>query len=363
VPHPVLPPLVRHRFETAINCAAASPDGRWLAASGDTETVYVVGSDGGFLEPAACASLALRLTRRQRRGNEQAGSQYCVWSADGMRLAASSDTLHAVAVWAAPPLGAPAEFVPLARFAEFPRPALALTFLPQTADGSHLLAWSELDSSVYVADVDHAAASDAWARPLFTSCGDREMRARGVQRIRLPPAVVPPPAGLLLQELQALAQGLQLNPGYLNRVTGLCCAGGSLFVAQTMVVTKWPILSEWSKEQHSRFPVAFRRAARVLLLGASQEPTPTDESALAAPLPCLPKEIVVQIIALAAMPRTCWLPARLSQEEEDNRSEQRRYSYPGRFPVLTEDDMRDDDDDDVLTLGDVSAGGQDVDDE
>jgi hypothetical protein len=327
VPPPNMRALVRHRFETAVNCAAASPDGRWLAATGDTDAVYVVGSVVGFLEPAACERRALPITRRQRLLHEQAGSQYCAWSADSRRLAASSDTLHAVAVWAVPPPGSDVEFVQLARFGEFQRPTLALSFLPPTADGSHLLAWSELDSNVYVADVDYAGASDAWARPLLNSYGDREMRARGVQRIRLPPPAAPP------ELLAPLA--------YLSRITGLGCVGGALYVAQTTRVTKFPILAAWSKEQHARFPVAFRRAARTLLLGASQS-TPTEE---AAPLlACLPKDVVVHIIALAAMPRTCWLPARLSQEDEDFRFGPRR-ELRDRI-TLTDDDDDDDDSDD-----------------
>ena len=317
--------LVQHRFDTAVNCAAASPDGRWLAVTGDTDAVYVVGSQTGFLE-AGCERHALRLTRRQRLLHEQAGCQYCVWSDDGQRLAASSDTLHAVAVWAVPAPGAHAEFVPLARFAEFLRPALALAFLPSTADGSHLLAWSELDSNVYVADVDHAGACDAWARPLYNSCGDNEMCARGVQRIRLPT----PPAQV----------ELFVPPGYLNRVTGLCCAENALFVAQTTRITKFPILAAWSKEHHAHFPVAFRRAVRVLLLGAAQS-TPTDDSSPFRPLlTCLPKEVVLLIVAHAAVPRTCWLPARLSQEDEDARYLARR-NLRDRA-ALTEDEEEDD---------------------
>ena len=225
-------PLVQHRYETAVNCAAASPDGRWLAATGDTDAVYVVGSETGYLDTTACVSFALPITRRQRLFDEAKGAQYCVWSADGQRLAASSDTLHAVAVWAVPPPGAPLEFVPLARFAEFAQPALALTFLPPSAAGAHLLAWSELDSNVYVADVDFAGASDAWNRPLRDSCGEREMRARGVQRISLPPPPAPP--HLLLA-----------SAAHLSRITGLCCAGGALFVAQTARITKFPILAAW----------------------------------------------------------------------------------------------------------------------
>ena len=325
--------LVQHRFETAVNCAAASPDGRWLAATGDTDAVYVVGSETGFLEAAGCERHALRLTRRQRLMHEQAGCQYCVWSADGQRLAASSDTLHAVAVWAVPAPGAHAEFVPLARFAEFPRPALALAFLPSTADGSHLLAWSELDSNIYVADVDYAGANDAWARPLYNSCGEREMCARGVQRIRLPtPAAAQP-------ELYA-------PPGYLNRITGLCCAENALFVAQTTRISKFPILAAWSKEQHARFPIAFRRAVRTLLLGAAQS-TLTDESVASRPLlTCLPKEVVLLIIAHAAMPRTCWLPARLSQEDEDARFVTQRFLR--NRTVLTDEE---DEDDAMLSAG------------
>ena len=327
--------LVQHRFDTAVNCAAASPDGRWLAATGDTDAVYVVGSQTGFLEAAGCERHALRLTRRQRLLHEQAGCQYCVWSDDGQRLAASSDTLHAVAVWGVPAPGGHAEFVPLARFADFQRPALALAFLPSTADGSHLLAWSELDSNIYIADVDHAGANDAWARPLYSSCGEYAMCARGVQRIRLPTP---------LAQVEVF-----VPPGYLNRVTGLCCAGNALYVAQTTRITRFPILEAWSKEHHAHFPISFRRAVRTLLLGAAQS-TPTDESAPFRPLlTCLPKEVLLLIVAHAAAPRTCWLPARLSREGEHARYLRRR-NLRDRA-ALTEDE---DEDDAMLNAGSPS---------
>lgn len=108
-----------------------------------------------------------------------------------------------------------------------------------------------------------------------------------------------------------------------------------------------------SKEQHAHFPVAFRRAVRTLLLGAAQS-TPTDESTQAAPLlACLPKEIVVQIVAFAAVPRACWLPPRLSQPDEDARFFERR-ERRNRIVVT---DAEDEEEDEEMML--VASGEDD----
>lgn len=86
--------------------------------------------------------------------------------------------------------------------------------------------------------------------------------------------------------------------------------------------------------------MAFRKAVRTLLLGAAQS-TQADESAPASLLVCLPKEILVYIIALAAAPCTCWLPARLSQTEEDQRFMERR-ERRNRIVVTDEDEDEED---------------------
>jgi hypothetical protein len=333
-------PLAVVPCPSAVNCAASSPDGRWLAATGDREEVYVTGSDAGFLERAgseatatACVPQVLRLTSSQRFNNDlPAGCQYVAWSPDGARLAASSDTLHAVAVWAVPPRGSFDAFVPLARFSEHVRPVLALTFLPRAPGGAQLLAWAEIEANAYVADVDFAAASDAWRRPLRASLGRGYLRRCGVQRLRLP---VPAPA---VGEMLQLHQHQQLP----RRITGLCLTRSDrLLVAQRHTIFEYSTVGGWSKEQHALFPAAFRAAVRTLLLAAAAPPPPPGEG----PGVCgLPRDAIAQIIVLLAQPPAAWLPARPDAAAEADWLEQRGF-------VADESDAEEFvDDDDVVAL-------------
>jgi hypothetical protein len=312
-------PLAVLPFPSAVNCAASSPDGRWLAATGDREEVYVAGADTGYLErgeatAAPRAPLVLRLTSSQRFNNDvPAGCQYVAWSPNGARLAASSDTLHAVAVWAVPPRGSTAGFVPLARFSEHLRPVLALTFLPRAPGGApQLLAWAEMEANAYVADVDCAAASDAWRRPLRASLGRAYLRRCGVQRLRLP---APPPT--------AVGEMLHQHQRQPRRITGLCLTRGDrLLVAQRQTIHEYSIVGAWSKAQHALFPAAFRAAVRTLLLVAAAPPPPLGEG----PGVCgLPRDAITHIIALLAQPPAVWLPARLDAAAEADWLEQRGF--------------------------------------
>ncbi len=237
-----VPPLTVHTFPTAVNCASASPDGRFVAATGDAEELYIVGGDQGFLAPAAEGELhVLRLTGNHRLDDRLAGCQYVAWSEDSARLAVSSDTLNAVAVWAVPPPGADAAFAQLARFSEHVRPVLALAWLPQAAPGApHLLCWAEREANAYVADVDHAAASDAWRRPLRASLGCAYMRRCGVQRLRLP---APDRGALALDEILLHQQR--------RRITGMCVLGADrILLAQQQSIAEFEVLSAWCV--HSR---------------------------------------------------------------------------------------------------------------
>ena len=91
-------------------------DGRWPAQ----QTLWVdpEGEAEGRAGPAAMA-----------------GCQYCAWSADGALLGASSDSLHALAVWRVPAAGLEAEggagrLQPLFRLLHHQRAVLPLCFLP-----------------------------------------------------------------------------------------------------------------------------------------------------------------------------------------------------------------------------------------
>ena len=329
-----LRPLATVHFPSAINCAAASPDGRWLAATGDREELYVCGSEEGYLDraggqtaDAAPGGIAgqmvqvLRLTHQLRDVELPAGCQYVAWNEDGTRLAASSDTMFAVAVFAVPPRGA-ALFTPLARFSFHSRPVLALSFLPRTPGGTQLLAWAEVESNAFVADVDFAGANEAWSRPIRPAVGARWLRRCGVQRMRLPHM----PA----------AEGQQLHQ---RRITGLCVSGdGRLLVSLPSTVFDYSVVLAWcarstcfyfpstllltvraacttahnrSKANHTLFPAGFRAAVRTLLLAAA---TPPSEGL---GVWALPRDAIILIISMLAQPQSAWLPPRPSRAEEE----------------------------------------------
>ncbi len=292
-------PRCTHRFPTAINCAAASPDGRWLAATGDLEEVYLVGGGDGFLDTTRVTIHVLRLDEGHTRtaALDPRGCQYVAWSCDSARLAVSSDTLNAVAVWAVPPDAAEPP-TPWCRISQHDTPVLPLAFLP----GSHKLAYAEAMHRLYVADVDVMAQMDAWRRPLTRQLGSAYLQRCALQRLVLRPAALPVP------------QAPQLWEPPQHRITGLCAsADGHLLAALQRGICQFRILGGWSRELHAHFPAAFRAAARALLLCAGQPPPPPGQPPA---LASLPPEIVLHIIALAATPQTDWLPPRLSPEEE-----------------------------------------------
>jgi len=245
--------IVSHRFPTAVNSAAASPDGRWLACVGDREEVFLTGGERGWLGAAVplCSLRFLPGPHPQPFFHRPAGSQYVSWSDDSRRLAASSDTLNAVAVWAvsADASAAPA---PLARIDGFGAAVLALTFTPSSG-GAHILAFVEKERNLYAVDVDGVGAADGWRRPLSASLGGGYMRARGVQRIRL----------------QSGAEG---------RITGLTLTPSCIFASVAGRLFAFRPLTAWSMAQHALFPARLREAV-VLLLLANSRGQPSDESA------------------------------------------------------------------------------------
>jgi hypothetical protein len=290
--------MAKHTFRTAINCACASPDGRWLAAVGDLEEVYVLGSETGFLDAERCAragfSYTLRFNDVLRPVRDQAGCQYVTWSGDSARLAVSSDTLNAVAVWSLPqsplPISAPA---PHCRFTQHQLPCLSLAFLPH----SHTLAFAEAGRCIYLADVDACARADAWRRPLTQRLSPYYLRRCGMQL-------------LLLRNNLTTA----LAPEAPHRITGLCVsAEGHLVATLRRGLFQFTVLPGWSRALHMHAPPAFRRATRALLLCAAAQPPGAEEPPN---LASLPRELVLHIVALAAAPQSAWLPARLDETQE-----------------------------------------------
>lgn len=284
-------------FRTAVNCSAASPDGRFLAAVGDREEVYLRGGAGGWIG-AGSVSRTLALSDIPREVHRPAGCQYACWSEDSTRLAVSSDTLNAVAVWATPCADDEAAPEPLARLADFDLPLLSLVFL-----SGHTLAFAEKERCVYAVDVDAAGAMDGWRRPLSALLGGRCLRAMGVQRVQLRPATPAPHMWQPAAERRA------------RRITGLARGqDGLLYASLANGLFSFRQVREWSQVHHALWPPRFRSAVRLLL--TAQAAAPPAEDALSCPLVSLPQDLLLVIIKLAALPQSVWLPARQSAEEE-----------------------------------------------
>ena len=286
-------------YRTAINCCASSPDGRFLAAVGDREEVYLRGGAQGWMG-AGSASRTLTLSDVPREVHRPAGCQYVGWSDDSSRLAASSDTLNAVAVWALPPSDEPP--VPLARLADFDLPLLSLVFL----SGSHTLVFAEKEGCLYAVDVDAAGEMDGWRRPLSALLGGRCLRSMGVQRL----AMEPPEAPRMLWQAAAVRRS--------RRITGLArAADGWVYATLPLGLYSFSPLTSWTQASHTLFPPRFRDAVRLLL--TAQAAAPPAEDSPSCPLASLPQDLLLIIISLAAMPQGAWLPARPSAEEESER--------------------------------------------
>ena len=88
-------------FPAASNAAAASPDGSCVAVCGDAEFVLVNGGPDGYGDHGATRHLAINGDPSAAGvvSGEAAGGMYVAWSPTSEYLAATSDSLHALAVW------------------------------------------------------------------------------------------------------------------------------------------------------------------------------------------------------------------------------------------------------------------------
>jgi hypothetical protein len=339
-------PLRVHTFPVAINCACASPDGRLLAAAGDREEVYLCGGDAGFVDDDGTARhQTLHIMDDDPTPEfEPAGCQYLAWSADSRLLAASSDTVDGIAVWAVHPDYSTRPPEPLARVLHHDSHVLALSFV----GASHVLAWAEQLNVVHVADVDHLAALGAgrscWKYPLYRNCTLTYLRTLGMQRLYL----VPP---------KAPSASLMWQPsGEPGRITGLCaCGPADILVALPHAIFRLQAITEWSRELHPQFPASFHVAVRTLLLCANQQPPLPGQGAAAPPtLSSLPPEILLRIIAFAAVPPSSWLRStRASAEEELELLE-------NNGSLMTFLDEDEDDDDEMDEEGDEEMLGGEI---
>lgn len=330
-------PMCTHAFPTAINCACASPDGRWLAATGDREEVYLVGGPAGFVDDlAGLQPLVLPVKHSSLHAeNDMRGCQYLSFSADSRYLAVSSDSVRAVAVWELPldGVGIPREFC---RMINHKSPVLALCFIGD----SHQLAYATKFSELHVVDMTAMArVEDAWNRPLNRGVGMDYLRKLGVQRLSLDFEDDGPmmwSANHILRE----------------RINGLCtCGPTDLLVALPDALIRLRAVTAWSKELHNLFPPPVKAAVRLLLLCSHSrgQPEPGETPTLCS----LPPDLMLRIIACAAFPQWSWLDLNrvTAEEEADLHRDHSRRAYGSEadeddFSVWSSYDEDDEEDED-----------------
>ena len=170
--HADLTEEARIGFPAAANAAAASPDGRCVAIVGDADSSA---SRAGREAHAAAAAAPVThfLPVDGDPGSvgvvtgEPQGGMYVAWSADSETLAATSDSLHAVAVWRVtvakednttttfPDRVLSARRVAYLR--DHAHPCLPVTFLPSDP---RVLVWAERGGRVHAYDLRAAERED-----------------------------------------------------------------------------------------------------------------------------------------------------------------------------------------------------------
>ena len=169
--HADLTEEARIGFPAAANAAAASPDGRCVAIVGDADFVRLTGGPRGYAAAAAPVTHFLPVDGDPGSvgvvTGEPQGGMYVAWSADSETLAATSDSLHAVAVWRVtvakednttttfPDRVLSARRVAYLR--DHAHPCLPVTFLPSDP---RVLVWAERGGRVHAYDLRAAERED-----------------------------------------------------------------------------------------------------------------------------------------------------------------------------------------------------------
>ena len=168
-------------FPVASNAAAASPDGSCVAVCGDAEFVLVNGGPDGYgTRGASTQHLAINGDPSAAGvvSGEAAGGMYAAWSPTGEYLAATSDSLHALAVWRVTvhdvsradealherhtphacvgPVVDPIRIQRVAYFRDHAHPCLPVRFLPSDGD---VVVWAERGGRVHAYDLRCAHAA------------------------------------------------------------------------------------------------------------------------------------------------------------------------------------------------------------
>ena len=254
-------------FEFPLNFAAASPNGEYIAACGDVSIVFVVSSRDGFSNVTR-----LRFPHSVRAVGQVSSDscQYLSWNADSTLVAASSDSLYAVAVWQV------ATGNIAAYYHNHARPVLPICFHPTEprwlvyAESQHRLHLKDVKLGKYeVLNVEkHMSFSTAALLRLVQ--GDHIEQEE------------------LIRELSSFPS---------PRTHGLAVTEKGIYwkLKDSVLHFKW--LTKWSTRAHARFPESFKAVCREALKGASSS---------SCPFHSLTDDLLLGIFDKAAFPLSAW---------------------------------------------------------
>lgn len=184
----------KHNFGSAVNCAEVSPCGTMLAAATDSRTIQImkaVGSANRSDFTSFCTCTFQGWTRYEEE-NSDGSSQYLAWSPDGRYLAATSDSDSAVMIWLTKRFRAgEVALAPMAVLDDHIYPCLPVIFAPGSPS---IMVWAERSERVHVLDVQeletiHEALRETCVELNYTSldeasCVSASMRARELYHSR-----------------------------------------------------------------------------------------------------------------------------------------------------------------------------------
>ena len=188
----------KHNFGSAVNCAEVSPCGTMLAAATDSRTIQIMKAVGSanrsdFTSFCTCTFQGwTRYDTPMGRQYSNGSSQYLAWSPDGRYLAATSDSESAVMIWLTKRFRAgEVALAPMAVLDDHIYPCLPVIFAPGSPS---IMVWAERSERVHVVDVQeletmHEALREACVELKYTSldeasCVSASMRARELYHSR-----------------------------------------------------------------------------------------------------------------------------------------------------------------------------------
>jgi len=205
-------------------------------------------------------------------------SQYCNWNASSTLVAASSDNGRYVCVWQTSNWTLVKMFDSSQR-----RPCLPLTFADNL---DNVLLWAEdIASTVNVANV--------------------MVRNRRKDR-----ALLKLPERISKKKREHFTKTINMMSGMKRelidgqRITGIGCSRGLVYVATTELISRHQLIDEWAPAIHPKFNRRFRAAVREVLRGSSSA-----EAARESYLGKLPSGVLMRILAYAAFPTEEWVNA------------------------------------------------------